>query len=141
MFQSSSPRGCQVTTITRRIAREVRIAIGARSLEGTLTLPEGASGVVLFAHGSGSSRHSPRNRLVADAIVDAGIGTLLFDLLTAEEGALDAITGHLRFDIGLLATRLEQATAIESLVASAGAKRSSCWHNSGAARFTWSSLL
>jgi dienelactone hydrolase len=99
-----------VVTITRRIAREVRIATGTKSLEGTLTLPQGASGVVLFAHGSGSSRHSPRNRLVANAIVDARIGTLLFDLLTGEEGKLDALTGHLRFDIGLLATRLEQAT-------------------------------
>ena len=99
-----------MVTITRRIAREVRIATGTQSLEGTLTLPQGASGVVLFAHGSGSSRHSPRNRLVANAIVDARIGTLLFDLLTGEEGTPDALTGRLRFDIGLLATRLEQAT-------------------------------
>ena len=97
-------------TVEPRAAREVRIAAGTKSLEGTLTVPHGASGVVLFAHGSGSSRHSPRNRLVANAIAEARIGTLLFDLLTAEEEALDALTGHLRFDIGLLATRLEQAT-------------------------------
>ena len=100
----------EVAVITRSVAREVRIAAGDAYLEGTLALPKGATGVVLFAHGSGSSRHSPRNLLVADAIVKAGIGTFLFDLLTAEEGAADALTGHLRFNIGLLATRLEQAT-------------------------------
>jgi dienelactone hydrolase len=98
-----------VTTNTQH-QREVRIAAGGQHLEGMLTLPEGACGVVLFAHGSGSSRHSPRNVFVADALVAAGIGTLLFDLLTAEEEALDVRTGHLRFDIGLLAARLEQAT-------------------------------
>ena len=82
---------------------EVRIDTGGKVLEGTLTLPESASSIVLFAHGSGSSRHSPRNRLVAKAISDASIATLLFDLLTPEED-------HARFDIDLLAMRLEQAT-------------------------------
>jgi predicted alpha/beta-hydrolase family hydrolase len=75
-----------------------------------LALPVGATGVVLFAHGSGSSRHSPRNQAVAQVIRDAGIGTLLFDLLTREEEAVDMRTGHLRFDIGLLARRLVDAT-------------------------------
>jgi dienelactone hydrolase len=66
--------------------------------------------VVLFAHGSGSSRHSPRNRYVAGVLRQAGLATLLIDLLTADEEALDAHTAHLRFDIGLLAQRLEGAT-------------------------------
>src|SRR5205823_3771749 len=70
----------------------------------------GATGVVLFAHGSGSSRHSPRNQYVARTIREAGIGTLLFDLLTPEEEAVDVRTGQLRFDIGLLARRLVDAT-------------------------------
>jgi putative phosphoribosyl transferase len=91
-------------------AREVTfVAAGAR-LRGTLTLPQGARGAVIFAHGSGSSRLSPRNVQVARAINDAGIGTLLFDLLTADEEAEDRYTGHLRFDIELLAVRLAAAT-------------------------------
>jgi pimeloyl-ACP methyl ester carboxylesterase len=73
-------------------------------------IPKGADGVVLFAHGSGSSRHSPRNQYVARVIREAGVGTLLFDLLTAEEEAVDMYTRHLRFDIGLLADRLVDAT-------------------------------
>jgi dienelactone hydrolase len=79
-------------------------------LEGELSVPEGATGVVLFAHGSGSSRHSPRNQFVARTIREAGVGTLLFDLLTQEEEAVDISTRHLRFDIGLLAERLVDAT-------------------------------
>jgi pimeloyl-ACP methyl ester carboxylesterase len=79
-------------------------------LHGDLSIPTSAQGVVLFAHGSGSSRHSPRNQFVARTIREAGVGTLLFDLLTAEEEAVDARTGHLRFDIGLLAARLIDAT-------------------------------
>ncbi|HLV99957.1 MAG TPA: phosphoribosyltransferase family protein [Ktedonobacterales bacterium] len=75
-------------------------------LEGLLSLPEGAPGVVIFAHGSGSSRHSPRNRLVASALQEGGLGTLLLDLLTPEEEALDQQTGQYRFDISLLANRL-----------------------------------
>jgi len=73
-------------------------------------IPSGAGGVVLFAHGSGSSRHSPRNQYVARVIREAGIGTLLFDLLTAEEEAVDMYTRSLRFDIYLLADRLVDAT-------------------------------
>src|SRR6266496_6432095 len=87
-----------------------RIPTGHFSLEGELHVPEGATGVVLFAHGSGSSRHSPRNQFVARTIREAGVGTLLFDLLTREEEAVDMYTAELRFDIGLLATRLIDAT-------------------------------
>ncbi|MCA1842293.1 MAG: dienelactone hydrolase family protein, partial [Actinobacteria bacterium] len=75
-------------------------------LSGDLELPPDAAGVVVFAHGSGSSRHSPRNREVAAALRQAGLGTLLMDLLTPAEEALDARTGELRFDIDLLAGRL-----------------------------------
>lgn len=91
-------------------ARAVRIPSGSVDLEGELSLPEGARGVVLFAHGSGSSRHSPRNQFVAQVIRQVGIGTLLFDLLTRNEEEADRYTGHLRFDIGLLARRLVDAT-------------------------------
>ncbi len=91
--------------------RLVHVAAGPATLEGNLRLPAGAQGVVLFAHGSGSSRHSPRNRFVAEALNAAGLGTLLVDLLTPDEEAVDLRTGHLRFDIGLLAERLEGATA------------------------------
>jgi dienelactone hydrolase len=83
---------------------------GGVELEGGLALPRGASGVVVFAHGSGSSRHSPRNRFVARALREAGFGTLLFDLLTPNEEAVGATTKHLRFDIVLLAERLSGAT-------------------------------
>ena len=87
----------------------VRIPAGRVALEGELILPANARGAVLFAHGSGSSRHSPRNQYVAKVIREAGIATLLFDLLTAEEEQLDAYTRHFRFDIGLLAERLVNA--------------------------------
>src|SRR5438132_13106041 len=96
-------------TATAR-ALDVEIRSGAAILQGDLSIPVGAQGAVLFAHGSGSSRHSPRNQFVARTIREAGVGTLLFDLLTAEEEAVDARTGHLRFDIGLLAARLIDAT-------------------------------
>jgi putative phosphoribosyl transferase len=75
-------------------------------LSGDLAIPAEASGVVLFAHGTGSSRHSPRNRFVADTLRDAGLATLLMDLLTEREEAEEARTGHLRFDIDFLARRL-----------------------------------
>lgn len=88
----------------------VSIAIGEVNLYGELEVPAEASGLVLFAHGSGSSRHSPRNRFVARIIREAGIGTLLFDLLTKEEEREDAVTAELRFDIELLAERLLGAT-------------------------------
>src|SRR5438874_3273927 len=86
-------------------ARDVQIRSGAAMLLGDLSIPTGAQGVVLFAHGSGSSRHSPRNQFVSRTIREAGVGTLLFDLLTREEEAVDMHTAELRFDIGLRATR------------------------------------
>jgi pimeloyl-ACP methyl ester carboxylesterase len=88
------------------IRKEVKIAVDSVVLDGELTLPAGATGIVLFAHGSGSSRHSTRNIFVAEVIQAAGVGTLLFDLLSADEEAVDIYTRHLRFDIGLLGRRL-----------------------------------
>jgi putative phosphoribosyl transferase len=90
--------------------RTSEIPSGQIKLEGELSIPVNARGIVLFAHGSGSSRHSPRNQFVARTIREAGVGTLLFDLLTQEEEAVDLSTRHLRFDIGLLAERLVDAT-------------------------------
>lgn len=84
----------------------VRIDSGAAVLDGDLGIPRGARGLVLFAHGSGSGRHSPRNRAVARALRAKGLATLLFDLLTAREERQEAYTAHLRFDIGLLAERV-----------------------------------
>ncbi|WP_146655650.1 phosphoribosyltransferase family protein [Labilithrix luteola] len=92
------------------IDREVRIPLGDAELEGRLTIPPGATGLVLFAHGSGSGRHSSRNRFVAGEIQRSGLGTLLFDLLTPGEAELDEATESLRFDIDLLAERLLVAT-------------------------------
>ena len=89
---------------------EVQIQAGRAGLPGDLTIPEGAAGLLLFAHGSGSSRHSPRNQFVARTLNRAGVGTLLFDLLTPEEEALDIYTREHRFNIGLLAERLMHAT-------------------------------
>jgi dienelactone hydrolase len=86
--------------------RTVRVATGALELEGTLAVPDGARGIVLFAHGSGSSRHSPRNRHVAEVLRAGGLGTLLVDLLTPDEEGVDLRTRELRFDIALLASRL-----------------------------------
>ena len=88
---------------------DVRIALPGAELGGFLTLPEKARGLVLFAHGSGSSRHSPRNRYVAEILQSAGLGTLLMDLLTSDEDAVDQFTRQFRFDIGLLADRLTSA--------------------------------
>ncbi len=90
--------------------REVRVPADPVTLEGDLGIPDDARGVVLFAHGSGSGRHSPRNRYVAQSLREAGLATLLIDLLTPEEEAVDLRTRHLRFDIGLLAKRLVGAT-------------------------------
>jgi len=92
------------------ISREVRISVGSITLPGELSVPGGAEGLVLFAHGSGSSRHSRRNQYAAQVIREAGVGTLLFDLLTREEERIDLQTRHLRFDIDLLARRLVGAT-------------------------------
>jgi putative phosphoribosyl transferase len=88
----------------------VRVQAGSATLEGDLEIPEAAVGVVLFAHGSGSGRHSPRNRFVARELQAAGLATFLMDLLTPEEEAVDVRTGHLRFDIPLLAERLVAAS-------------------------------
>ena len=88
----------------------VQIPSGAATLDGELHVPAGAGGIILFAHGSGSSRHSPRNQFVARTICNAGLGTLLFDLLTREEEAVDIRTRNLCFDIPLLAGRLVEAT-------------------------------
>ena len=98
-----------MTIGTARDSRLVQVVAGSTNLEGSLVLPQGATGIVLFAHGSGSSRHSPRNRFVAEVLQEAGLGTLLIDLLTAAEERVDAATGHLRFDISLLAKRLTGA--------------------------------
>jgi putative phosphoribosyl transferase len=92
------------------IKREVSIDLQEAILEGTLVLPSQANGLVLFAHGSGSSRHSPRNRYVAQVLNAQGIATLLFDLLTHEEESVDEFKGELRFDIPFLAKRLMGAT-------------------------------
>jgi dienelactone hydrolase len=91
---------------------DVSISIPAdgAKLQGNLNIPAGARGLVLFAHGSGSSRHSPRNRYVASALREGGLATLLMDLLTPEEEAIDLRTRQFRFDIGLLAARLVAAT-------------------------------
>jgi putative phosphoribosyl transferase len=89
---------------------QARIPAGDAILDGDLVIPCGASGIVVFAHGSGSSRHSPRNRSVARVIREAGVGSLLFDLLTREEESVDVFTRRLRFDIGLLTGRLVEAT-------------------------------
>src|ERR1700738_3595070 len=88
----------------------VQVPAGKVTLEGNLTLPEEAQAIVLFAHGSGSSRHSPRNRYVARVLNEAKLATLLIDLLTLHEEVVDARTAKLRFDIDLLAERLVDAT-------------------------------
>jgi len=88
----------------------IQIPAGRAVLSGNLTIPENAAALVLFAHGSGSSRHSSRNQFVARTLNRSGLGTLLFDLLTPEEEALDLYTREHRFNIGLLAERLVQAT-------------------------------
>jgi putative phosphoribosyl transferase len=90
--------------------REVAINVDDVTLDGTLVVPRDAKGVVLFAHGSGSSRHSPRNRYVAQILHTQGTATLLFDLLTRHEESMDQYTGELRFDIPFLAKRLVAAT-------------------------------
>lgn len=95
---------------SRADEQTIRVPAGPVQLEGNLEVPDGAAGVVLFAHGSGSGRHSPRNQAVAAALRADGLGTVLFDLLTPEEEAIDDRTAGLRFDIGLLAERLVEVT-------------------------------
>src|SRR5207244_1795198 len=89
---------------------EIRIIAERAPLEGNLEIPVHARGLVLFAHGSGSSRHSSRNRHVAHVLQRSGLATLLFDLLTRDEEQIDDATAHLRFDIPFLAGRLRAAT-------------------------------
>jgi dienelactone hydrolase len=98
MTETESIDYCSVTVETANVA-----------LEGDLAVPQGACGIVAFAHGSGSSRFSTRNRLVADVLNRAGLATLLFDLLTASEDEVDRVTRELRFDIGLLSERMTGA--------------------------------
>ena len=99
-----------MTTATNETIRAVRIAAGRVVLQGDLIVPTRARGVVLFADGSGSSRHSRRNRAVAEVLRAGEMATLLMDLLTADEEAMDVGTGRLRFDIPLLTARLVAAT-------------------------------
>jgi putative phosphoribosyl transferase len=88
----------------------ILVTAGSVRLAGELVIPAAAQGIVMFAHGSGSSRHSPRNRFVASVLQRRGLATLLFDLLTAEEEVMDQRSHQLRFDIGLLTERLVGAT-------------------------------
>jgi pimeloyl-ACP methyl ester carboxylesterase len=94
---------------------DIAIALDGLELAGTLAIPTQAAGLVIFAHGSGSSQHSPRNRHVAAMLNERGLATLLFDLLTAEEERIDAVDATLRFDVDMLAERLVAAT--DSLIA------------------------
>jgi putative phosphoribosyl transferase len=103
------------TLMTAGESRAVSVAVGDATLNGDLVVPSQARGVVLFAHGSGSSRHSPRNQFVARELQTGGLATLLIDLLTPEEETVDLRTRHFRFDIRLLADRL--IGAIDWLVA------------------------
>jgi putative phosphoribosyl transferase len=89
----------------------VIIPADGTSLEGDLVVPHGAAGLAIFAHGSGSGRFSPRNRFVAERLQEAGVATLLMDLLTDIEEGMDETTGEFRFDIGLLAQRLDSAAS------------------------------
>lgn len=98
------------TSAFEHVVKPVRITTGPVTLDGDLAVPEGARGIVVFAHGSGSGRRSPRNRFVAETLHEGGLATLLFDLLTEQEERLERFTRHLRFDIDLLAGRLLDAT-------------------------------
>src|SRR5215204_3334445 len=99
--------------------REVRVSAGAVTLEGSLGIPSGVGGVVLFAHGSGSGRHSPRNRYVAGVLREANLATLLIDLLTEDEEEVDLRTTRLRFDIALLAAA-ERPNEVGAIVSRGG---------------------
>lgn len=94
----------------REYQAELTIPVEGVAIQGSLQIPKNAQGVVLFAHGSGSSRKSPRNLFVARVLYESGLATLLFDLLTPEEAEEDAVQGNLRFDIGFLARRLSGVT-------------------------------
>jgi putative phosphoribosyl transferase len=99
-----------MTTLTDRDEGLIKLNAGGVTLEGNLIVPRGVTGIVLFAHGSGSSRFSSRNRYVAQILRQSNLGTLLIDLLTQQEELVDTRTAHLRFDIDLLARRLVGAT-------------------------------
>ncbi len=92
------------------ITRPVIIPAGSVALDGELTVPDNATGLVIFAHGSGSSRHSPRNQFIARHLRSVGLGTLLFDMLTPAEEATETVGQHLRYNMGLLTQRLVSAT-------------------------------
>src|SRR5512136_2548855 len=94
----------------KKVEQEVEIRVGETAIEGSLVIPSEAKGIVLFAHGSGSGRFSPRNRYVAKMLNESGVGTLLVDLLTKEEEAVDVATGKFRFNIDLLSERFVAAT-------------------------------
>jgi len=94
----------------RSVPLAVSIPVGRYSIQGDLTIPPGSVAAVIFAHGSGSSRHSPRNKYVAETLNERGLSTLLIDLLTTEEEAIDNQTAELRFNIRILADRLVAAT-------------------------------
>jgi putative phosphoribosyl transferase len=96
--------------LTQLLVRDAHIPSGDATLSGDLVVPSAATGIVLFAHGSGSSRHSSRNRFVASVLQRAGLGTLLFDLLTRAEEEIDQYSREHRFDIPLLGERLVHAT-------------------------------
>lgn len=96
--------------------QDITLPIDNLGLEGSLAIPKGAAGLVMFAHGSGSSRHSPRNRHVASVLNQRGLATLLFDLLTAEEERIDEMDATLRFDVDMLSERLVAAT--DAIIAS-----------------------
>lgn len=106
----NAPRSCDEAPASRQattaIHQKLEIPAAGVALDADIVVPEPAQGVVLFAHGSGSSRHSPRNRYVARQLQGAGLATVLVDLLTPPEEQLDAQTGELRFDIGLLGARV-----------------------------------
>ena len=106
VFQGAVPNSASRS----RFEELVRIDTAAGVIEGSLAIPQAAVGAVIFAHGSGSSRHSPRNRFVAEVLHRASLATLLVDLLTADEEQQDAITTEYRFDIRLLADRLSDVT-------------------------------
>jgi dienelactone hydrolase len=113
LLHSGEKEDALMTNVTIRKSEaaslEVAIPSGGEVIAGDLTIPEDASGLVVFAHGSGSSRHSPRNRFVSGVIQRAGVATLLVDLLTPDEERLDLLTATHRFDIPLLSSRLEDA--------------------------------
>lgn len=107
--------------------REIRLTADGRVLAGSMAVPESARGIIVFAHGSGSGRHSPRNRYVATVLQRAGLATLLLDLLTEEEEAAERFTRHLRFDIGLLSGRLVAAVRWASTEASTRGLAAGCF--------------